>query len=368
LLRYVFCIDESHLLTRVSPDRSDLSEPVITTLVREARKFDFGCILVDQVVSSIPVEIPSTCNTLMAFRLNSGSEVRNIGDNLALSYEERDFLTQIPQQMCIVRTSRHPKAFVVRIPDVEQEDIAEEEIRQATERALAELSWKPRCQPEVKKREPEPREDVVAQDEQNYLKFCAEHPGLMITETYRLFGVKAWKGNALKKSLEQRGFINAFTYSTGKKGGVITLVEVTVAGYEYLRKRKMGVTPPRGRGGGMHVAGQTWIRWWYEARYPGCEVKIEEEVENSQRVDVGVRIGERRVAVELLVEGFEKERFNIEKVLNSGRYQELVLVAAKQRDLGKLQKMAKEVCNEVDKGETEITVKLLNEFVPERWS
>lgn len=369
MLRNIICVEESHLLTRASPDRSDLSEPILSTMAREARKFGFSLWLVDQVPSLIPASILANMNTRFTLKLLSGADIRSVGDSMALSPDEREFLTELESQVCIMRCAAFPKAFVVRIPDIERADISESDIEAATERSLASLSWKERCQRPEEEKAPELPEDVVPKDEQDYMIFIANHPELTATVRDRRFAISTWKGNALRGRLVKRGFIKTFVFATGRKGGQITMVVITTKGYEYLEMIKARVKPLAGVGGPLHRIGQIWIKQSYERHYPGCEATIEEQVDGSnRRVDVEVRLGNRRVAVELLVEGVDKEMVNISKVLASGSYQELVLVTTDEDSLTRLREVAKKVIADMGVGETAVSFRLLGEFLPEKLS
>lgn len=177
-----------------------------------------------------------------------------------------------------------------------------------------------------------------------------------------------WRGNRLRDSLANLGFIRMIQFPTGRRGGRITIVEITRKGFAFLQSIRAQVRELRGRGGFLHRVGQLWIRQWYERHYPGCDANIEEEVENKRRVDVGVRVGDSKIGVELLINGVDKESQNIQKVLTSGRYTELVLVATDERKMGKLKELAMGFEEQATKKGTLISFKLLGEFLPERLS
>ena len=95
---------------------------------------------------------------------------------------------------------------------------------------------------------------------------------------------------------------------------------------------------------------------------------IEEEAGNG-RTDVAVAIGERRIAVEVLVDKVGNEGHNLLKVVSSGRYDELVMVAPYRETLGKLQREIRQMIERTEiEHRTQVTTKVLSDYLPERLS
>ena len=148
-------------------------------------------------------------------------------------------------------------------------------------------------------------------------------------------GVSNWKGNTLRKQLEDLGMLRQHKVNMGMRGKRITLTELTGRAYQVLEALEVKVKRPSGNGSYTHQFWQHTIHNW--AVRKGYPVRIEESL-GEKRVDVGVRWAEKCVAVEVVVERLDKELANLRKDLLDG-WDQVIFCAEKQKTLDQLARM-----------------------------
>jgi hypothetical protein len=168
-------------------------------------------------------------------------------------------------------------------------------------------------------------------EELDYLESIARNPFFPVTERDQKQGLSTYKGNKLRKDLCDKGLIEIHQVNTGKRGGGITLVEITGKGWELLEKYKVNVKKPAGKGGLIHQFWQHQVQKWFLENYPGCEATVEQMVE-GKAIDVGVEVNGRRVAIEIMIKGEEKEPRNIVKDLEVGFDEVVIVCEDKEKD------------------------------------
>ena len=146
------------------------------------------------------------------------------------------------------------------------------------------------------------------------------------------FSVSALDDSALRTALEKDGLIRLQRIRTGLRGGQITLTELTDRAYGLLASYKVAAKRPAGRGGFEHGFWQHTAHAWAERK--GYGTKIEEEV-SGKAVDVGVTTDSQRIAVEVMMEGLDKELTNVAKDLEAG-WDRVWLCAVKEEALERL--------------------------------
>jgi hypothetical protein len=146
----------------------------------------------------------------------------------------------------------------------------------------------------------------------------ARQPFLAATERDRRLGLSIYKGSNLRAALSGKELIRIHQANTGKRGGLIQLVEITDKGWEVLEDFKVGVKKPQGKGSFIHRFWQHKVQRWFLESFPGCKAVIEHSV-LGKAVDVGVKVEGKRVAVEILIKGEEKELTNVIRDLEVGR-------------------------------------------------
>jgi hypothetical protein len=179
---------------------------------------------------------------------------------------------------------------------------------------------------------PVARDHVVSKEKLDYLVLCAREPFLTVTMRDKKHGFSAGKGNGFRQELAAEGLLKLHRISTGRRGGQIQLTEVSEEGFKLLERYEVKVKRPAGRGGFEHRFWQAKVCEW--AVKQGYPASIELEVE-GKAVDVGVQWDEVNVAVEIVIEGIDKELGNVGKDLSSN-WDRVVLCSVKQETLSRL--------------------------------
>jgi len=182
------------------------------------------------------------------------------------------------------------------------------------------------------KETPIARDHVISKEKLDYLTWCEQEPFLPVTVRDKKHGISAGKGNACRQELASEGLMRLHRINTGRRGGQIQLTKVTEEGYKLLGRYEVKVERPPGKGGFEHRFWQHKVREWAVGQ--GYPATIELEV-MGKAVDVGVVWDEERVAVEVVIEGIEKELKNVGKDLESS-WDRVVLCAVKQETLTQL--------------------------------
>ena len=85
--RNIIVLEELHQIVRGSENRTDIQESIVGIMVREARKYGFGLICIDQTVSELPSSITAKCQTRICLGVQNGEDAFALSRMLALSRE-----------------------------------------------------------------------------------------------------------------------------------------------------------------------------------------------------------------------------------------------------------------------------------------
>lgn len=316
-LRNVFILDEAHrLFSPIRAERSDLGEPIAFQAVRTIRKRGVGLIIGDQVPHLLPQAIRANLGTRIVLRLVDGNSLRAIGDSLSLTPEQRAYILELPKRQAVVQYSGYPKPFLIELPELGlTEPIGESALDERSRQIssvpgfCAEEGDKPN-NPKAPTGRASRLREPISLEAIEYLKEISKNVFLPVTKRDKSLGKSGWKGNALREELINNGLIRLAKINTYIRGGKITVAEITGKGYEFLDRLKVKYEKPRGKGGLEHRFWQVVIAEW-GLRY-GYAAKIE-DFRNGKSVDVGMEIDGKSVACEILINGEEKELFNLEK-------------------------------------------------------
>ena len=122
VFRHILLIEEAHrLLTRLdfnnNPGRR-LGVEMLTDMLAEVRKYHEGIIIVDQIPSKLASEVLKNTNTKIIHRLFAAEDKRTIGDAIALTKEQCEFLSQLDIGEAIISGNGWSKPVHVHIQPV----------------------------------------------------------------------------------------------------------------------------------------------------------------------------------------------------------------------------------------------------------
>jgi hypothetical protein len=338
VLQNVFYIDEATRVCSIQREtRTDTGEPFVYDMARTLRKRGIGLCLSTQTPHLLPKPLLSNLGNWVIFRPTDGHYLRLISESLVLNIEQQAGLVRLGKhgsRRVIVRSVRESKPFMVQLPDISFRLATPLELARHRERSRAFLETirekveRPAPGPPVdesakadgeksrseQKEHPEPYR--LSKDEMDYVENVAKQPFLTATERDRRLNVSAGKGSKMRETLVRENYIRVHPVQTGKKGRPIALTELTERGYALLDALSVKYERPRGHGSFVHKFWQHTIHAWAVAQ--GYPARIEDSGAGGKSVDVGIVWDGRRTAVEVLVEGLEKELSNLLKDLERG--------------------------------------------------
>ena len=144
--RHITLIEEAHrLLSRYVPGDSMNKKQgveVFSDMLAEVRKYGESLIIVDQIPDKMTPEVLKNTNTKIVHTLFARDDKDAIGDTIALSDEQKTFLSKLPTGRAIVFSQGQAKAMQVKIRQevrtTGQREIEPEEIRDIAENYYAE--------------------------------------------------------------------------------------------------------------------------------------------------------------------------------------------------------------------------------------
>ncbi|MGA1841858.1 MAG: hypothetical protein ACMUIU_14650 [bacterium] len=247
----------------------------------------------------------------------------------------------------MVRTPHFPEAFIVELPELRFDDIADKsEIRKREEETRRWLDSVRICHEgnasfadtQASETTPEEQKEPI-QSPFPITKRCLDYLVNINDDTFRpstkrdkKLRISQWMGNKIRQELADQGLISLHRVSTGIKRKIFTLTEITEDGYKLLEGMQVRVKRPRGSGGYIHQFWEhTVYTWCLRAGFPA---KIEDRI-SEKNVDVGIQWNEKRCAVEILIKGIDKELSNLAKDISEG-WDQIIFCAEKKETIKKL--------------------------------
>lgn len=146
--RHITLVEEAHrLLSRYVPGDSMNKKQgveVFADMLAEVRKYGESLIIVDQIPDKMTPEVLKNTNTKIVHKLFARDDKNTIGDTIALSDDQKEFLSKLPTGRAIVFSQGWGKAVQVQMKCGDKEknapprEIPEEEIKKLAERYYSE--------------------------------------------------------------------------------------------------------------------------------------------------------------------------------------------------------------------------------------
>lgn len=127
--RHILLLEEAHrLLTRLdfvdSPCRR-MGVEIFTDMLAEVRKYHESLMIVDQIPAKLAPEVLKNTNTKIVHRIFAEDDKKAIGETMALSEEQRDFLSQLPTGEAIIYGNGWSMPVHARIEKLDIEESAD---------------------------------------------------------------------------------------------------------------------------------------------------------------------------------------------------------------------------------------------------
>ncbi|MBN2269778.1 MAG: hypothetical protein JXN61_04135, partial [Sedimentisphaerales bacterium] len=344
----VLIMDElTHICTIERCKRADVAEPFMLNAARTLRKRAVGMVVGTQSIFTVPSVILSNLSAFcIGYRPNDSFSKRILSDQLALDREQTDYMMEMPEREVVCRTKDCPRTFLGNVGEINLPLATQEQIAERVEETDCILQTLLEPEPEP----PSLFSQTTAVDQPpavfdyynltkthwDYLEFLAQ-PAHLLMPLGRLDELSShsqYKANLIRQQLIEAGpgLIRIHRIKTGKKGGPLSVIEITQAGYSLLSKLAVDCKQPVGHGGIEHLFWQHTIYRWAIAK--GYPAKIEQWLSNKS-VDIGVEWAEKKVAVEVALDNMEKEISNLIKDLEAG-WDQVVFAVLSEKELNQL--------------------------------
>jgi excisionase family DNA binding protein len=177
--------------------------------------------------------------------------------------------------------------------------------------------------------------EELGADEENFLRFVSEHPGMFVTKIYKALNLSGYKGDRFKESLIEQSLLVQEETRKGLLGRLAKVLNPTDKGVSLLNK-----SPRPGKGGDAHKRLQAMLK--EQAEVYGWKAVVEERIPRSlESVDVGLAKDDMKVAIEISsTTKPDQEIRNIRKCLDAG-YDYVISVSEDEKSLSLIKNEAK---------------------------
>jgi hypothetical protein len=128
------------------------------------------------------------------------------------------------------------------------------------------------------------------------LAFLIEHPDTPISGVYKGLGVSVRKGNEIRDSLKEQGFLLELELRSGATGAGRPMKCIMPS---FQTFEQLGIAPPKGRGSIIHRQLQQMVAEGAGAK--GYSTQKEKVLDTGAIVDVHLEKGQERIAVEIAI-------------------------------------------------------------------
>ena len=357
-------LEEVHRL--VNPQRlkrADIAEPIILDAVRTLGKRGISFIFVDQVPSLLPVQLTANISFTAVFNTSEGRDLDALQRSFGLSYEQRVFLSHLPQRVCVVQYANpaFPEPFVVAMDDFPLRVPTDREVEARLRETLSKLSYTP-----LEKQNPppeqaaanKPRKPMISKPALDYLAEITKNQFLPASTRDRGLVIPLGQGNALRTELATAGLILIELVDTHGPSKKIKNTRISDKGYTLLKQMSVRFERPRGKGGWEHRFHQHSITKW--GKLNGYTASIE-HFHDGKSVDVHLEKDGHCIAAEVVCEGLAKEVANV-RDLHSGWDEIWFCVKDKETTKGIRRHIVAAFPGEADAIFARVQFKLLGDF------
>lgn len=291
--QHVLLIEEAHhiLLRKEHTGK----ESVVDVVLREIRELGEAIILIDQHPSLI--SLPALGNTYCTITMNlkHRSDVNTAASAMLLESEQQDILGRLPVGHAVVKLqARWFTPFLIRVPliPIAKGSVDDAQLRRLMQGVSADSAGSTNSAgPTAAIPDAE-----ATLEERGFVADLVGHPLSGVAARYDRLGLSRRKGNQVKQSLLDRGWIRQESVTTAS--GITVLACLTPRGLAELQR----LDPPSARRANLFLAPGLEHEFWRAAIAQACqaqswEVTREEPV--NGHVDLVLTKGEQRIAVEV---------------------------------------------------------------------
>jgi len=311
--------------------------PIMENLLKEVREYGIGCVLIDQMPSSLTKTTIANTNAQFTFQLKQQSDINAAGSYSLLSEKDKEVFGLTPVGTAVVRVqSRSKRPFLVKIPRVlvKKGIVSDEQVKMHMQKLKGNHSPS-----NSKKSKPIPlsvnkimnRENNLSTNEYSLLESIFEHPLWITSKRYKGLGMGVKKGTLLIQRLINENFIEAVTFSTSYAR--IVLYSLTDKAKVLLLDKGKNIRQfPHSL---PHEFGVNLIVQFYEKQ--GLAVHREVQCENGY-IDLVVFNGDRKLLVEFET-GKSDIAKNIRKCLAFDDQSKIIIVGMNSAVKKKIEKI-----------------------------
>ncbi len=254
-----------------------------------------------------------------------------------------------------------PEPFLVKIRDSEVDQLpSEETIAERVRLSVADLHYVPSQAAVVvePKKKSQLSLTLVSDTALRYLSEIAKDQLVPVSKRDKKLGLGLSTGHDLRKELEAAGLIKVDSVKTHGPSRTVRIAGIEDKGYELLKTNGVPFAKRNGKGGLEHQYHQSKILEW--AAHNGYEPRIEFSP-SDKSADVALVKDGKRVAVEVVCHGIEKELWNLVDV--RAGFDEIWFAMANRKIAEKLRTMIESRMGyEAGRILDLVTFKLLSEF------
>ncbi len=249
---HVVLIEEAHLQA-AEKARMDIGENILSRSFRLARKRGLAFVLCDQIPSELPPAIVGNLGCRIVMRLANPRDIWAIQTSMALNHEQGAVLSELEKRQAVVHYSLYPRAFLIRVPDLQfPAKPSQRELLASGEAALSQSRWRERSGPaeqaggpSTNAEQPSP-DELIGDARAVMLDICGE-PSRTIDERCTVLKMDRAREFRARAALDARGLIEQAAQSPG---GRVKLYQPTDKGVQWAARQ--GVRVKTSKSGLVH--------------------------------------------------------------------------------------------------------------------
>ena len=328
-LDLVIVVEEAHHVLYRQEHRA--KETVMNMLLRQCREIGIGMIIVDQHPHLISSAALGNTFTSVCLNLKDPADINRAGGLSLLDEQDKKWLSMLPVGQGIVKLQdRWFRPFLVQFPwvRIEKGAVTDTVLKGVLDGSVALSELRGLAGEQAPQDEPlAPGDRLLSQDEFIFLHDILQNREDGVDARYKRLGIGANKGNRVKETLVQQGWLEEEIVPLGRTRKVALMVperSLRLLGFDLKQMAK------------EHVVHEYWKRFYariFQDR--GYDVTIEAS-RHGGRVDVLATKKDERIGIEIET-GKSDVVSNVKQCLLS-KFARIIVVATNQTALAKIER------------------------------